>query len=422
MEEYFIFIEEAKRRDHRRLGKELDLFQINEEVGQGLIIWHPKGAMLRTIIEDWERKEHFKRGYDIVLGPQILRDHMWIRSGHMDHYKESMYFTSVEDQGYGIKPMNCLSHMMIYKSKIRSYRDLPLRYFELGTVHRHEKTGVLHGLTRVRQFTQDDAHILCTPEQLNSEIVAIADFVKYAMGIFGFEYEVELSTRPANSIGSDRDWEMATAALEQSLKDNRMVYDINEGDGAFYGPKIDIHIKDALGRTWQCGTVQLDMALPERFDLAYVASDNEKHRPIMIHRVIYGSIERFFGILIEHFAGKFPLWMAPVQATLLPINDDLAAYAQDMRLEMEAAGIRSEVDDRTESLNKKIREAQLNRIPLILTVGAKEKAAGTIAVRTLDGQVHYGLARAAFFEKVLDHIRKRRLDLDIFGPPPAQQP
>ena len=288
LEEYLIFIEEAKRRDHRQLGKELDLFQVNDEVGPGLIIWHPKGAMLRTIIEDWERKEHFKRGYDIVLGPQILRDHLWKRSGHMDNYKESMYFTEVEDQVYGIKPMNCLSHMMIYKSKIRSYRDLPLRYFELGTVHRHEKTGVLHGLTRVRQFTQDDAHILCTPEQLNSEIMAIADFVTYAMGIFGFEYEVELSTRPANSIGTDGDWEMATAALEQSLKDNRMVYDINEGDGAFYGPKIDFKLKDALKRKWQCATIQCDFTLPERFDLHYIGADGEKHRPVMLHRVILG--------------------------------------------------------------------------------------------------------------------------------------
>ncbi|HPG71076.1 MAG TPA: threonine--tRNA ligase, partial [Syntrophales bacterium] len=330
MEEYLAFIEEAKRRDHRKLGRELDLFQINEEVGPGLIIWHPKGAMLRTIIEDWERKEHFKRGYDIVLGPQILRDHMWIRSGHMDHYKESMYFTEVEDQGYGIKPMNCLSHMMIYKSKIRSYRDLPLRYFELGTVHRHEKTGVLHGLTRVRQFTQDDAHILCTPEQLNSEILAIADFVKYAMGIFGFEYEVELSTRPPNSIGSDKDWEMATAALEQSLKDNRMPYEINEGDGAFYGPKIDFKLKDALKRKWQCATIQCDFALPERFDLHFVGADGERHRPVMLHRVILGSIERFIGVLIEHYAGAFPVWLAPVQAVLLTVTDSQIPYGEEV--------------------------------------------------------------------------------------------
>jgi threonyl-tRNA synthetase len=386
MEEYFIFIEEAKRRDHRRLGKELDLFQINEEVGPGLIIWHPKGAMLRTIIEDWERREHFKRGYDIVLGPQILRDHMWIRSGHMDHYKESMYFTEVEDQGYGIKPMNCLSHMMIYKAKIRSYRDLPLRYFELGTVHRHEKTGVLHGLTRVRQFTQDDAHILCTPEQLNTEIVAIADFVKYAMGIFGFEYEVELSTRPANSIGSDRDWEMATAALEQSLKDNRMVYDINEGDGAFYGPKIDFKLKDALKRKWQCATIQCDFALPERFDLHYIGADGEKHRPVMLHRVILGSIERFIGVLIEHYAGAFPVWLAPVQAVLVTVTDSQIPYGEEVYRKLLDIGVRVEKDFKNEKLGHKIREAQLQKIPYMLVIGDKEVASGTISPRQRDGK------------------------------------
>ncbi|HNU84684.1 MAG: threonine--tRNA ligase [Pseudomonadota bacterium] len=400
MEEYLAFIEEAKRRDHRKLGRELDLFQINEEVGPGLIIWHPKGAMLRTIIEDWERKEHFKRGYDIVLGPQILRDHMWIRSGHMDHYKESMYFTEVEDQGYGIKPMNCLSHMMIYKSKIRSYRDLPLRYFELGTVHRHEKTGVLHGLTRVRQFTQDDAHILCTPEQLNSEILAIADFVKYAMGIFGFEYEVELSTRPPNSIGSDKDWEMATAALEQSLKDNRMPYEINEGDGAFYGPKIDFKLKDALKRKWQCATIQCDFALPERFDLHFVGADGERHRPVMLHRVILGSIERFIGVLIEHYAGAFPVWLAPVQAVLLTVTDSQIPYGEEVFRKMLDAGLRVERDFKNEKLGHKIRAAQLQKVPYMLVIGDKEVGSGTVSPRQRDGKNLGAMPVDAFIDLV----------------------
>ena len=400
MEEYLAFIEEAKRRDHRKLGRELDLFQINEEVGPGLIIWHPKGAMLRTIIEDWERKEHFKRGYDIVLGPQILRDHMWIRSGHMDHYKESMYFTEVEDQGYGIKPMNCLSHMMIYKSKIRSYRDLPLRYFELGTVHRHEKTGVLHGLTRVRQFTQDDAHILCTPEQLNSEILAIADFVKYAMGIFGFEYEVELSTRPPNSIGSDKDWEMATAALEQSLKDNRMPYEINEGDGAFYGPKIDFKLKDALKRKWQCATIQCDFALPERFDLHFIGADGERHRPVMLHRVILGSIERFIGVLIEHYAGAFPVWLAPVQAVLLTVTDSQIPYGEEVFRKMLDAGLRVERDFKNEKLGHKIRAAQLQKVPYMLVIGDKEVGSGTVSPRQRDGKNLGAMPVDAFIDLV----------------------
>ncbi|NPV03697.1 MAG: threonine--tRNA ligase [Syntrophaceae bacterium] len=400
MEEYLNFIEEAKRRDHRKLGRELDLFQINEEVGPGLVIWHPKGAMLRTIIEDWERKEHFKRGYDIVVGPQILRDHMWIRSGHMDHYKESMYFTEVEDQAYGIKPMNCLSHMMIYKSKIRSYRDLPLRYFELGTVHRHEKTGVLHGLTRVRQFTQDDAHILCTPDQLNAEILAIADFVKYAMGIFGFEYEVELSTRPPNSIGSDRDWEMATAALEQSLKDNRMAYDINEGDGAFYGPKIDFKLKDALKRKWQCATIQCDFALPERFDLHFVGADGERHRPVMLHRVILGSIERFIGVLIEHYAGAFPVWLSPVQAVLVTVTDNQIPYGEEVYRKLLDAGLRVERDFKNEKLGHKIRAAQLQKVPYMLVIGDREVASGTISPRQRDGRNLGAMTADAFVELV----------------------
>ncbi|HPL63347.1 MAG: threonine--tRNA ligase [Syntrophales bacterium] len=386
LEDYIRFIEEAKRRDHRRLGRELDLFQINEEVGPGLIIWHPKGALLRTIIEDWERKEHLKRGYDIVLGPQILRGDLWKKSGHFDHYREFMYFTEVEDQVYGIKPMNCLAHMMIYKSKIRSYRDLPLRYFELGTVHRHEKTGVLHGLLRVRQFTQDDAHILCRPDQLNSEIRAIAEFVSDAMKIFGFDYEVELSTRPAKSIGSDEDWEMATSALEQSLKDNRIPYDINVGDGAFYGPKIDFKLKDALKRKWQCATIQCDFTLPERFDLAYIGADGEKHRPVMLHRVILGAIERFMGVLIEHYTGAFPVWLSPVQAILLTVTDKHIPYGEEVYRKLADAGIRVEKDFRNEKLGFKVREAQLQKIPYMLVVGDKEMEGKGISPRQRDGK------------------------------------
>ncbi len=386
LKEYLNFLEEAKRRDHRRLGKELDLFQINDEVGPGLVIFHPKGALLRTIIEDWERKEHLKRGYDIVQGPQILRGDLWKKSGHFDHYREFMYFTEVEGQLYGIKPMNCIAHMMIYKSKIRSYRDLPLRYFELGTVHRHEKTGVLHGLLRVRQFTQDDAHILCTPDQLNSEIRAIADFVGYAMKIFGFDYEVELSTRPEKSIGSDEDWNMATAALEASLKDSRMAYEVNVGDGAFYGPKIDFKLKDALKRKWQCATIQCDFTLPERFDLSYIGPDGEKHRPVMLHRVILGAIERFMGVLIEHYAGAFPLWLSPVQAVLMTVTDNQIPYGENVYLQLLDAGVRVERDFRNEKLGYKIREAQMQKVPFMLVIGDKEVESSKVSPRQRDGK------------------------------------
>ncbi len=386
LDEHLRLLEEAKKRDHRRLGRELDLFQLNDEAGPGLVIWHPKGALLRTIIEDWERKEHLKRGYDIVIGPQILKVDLWKRSGHFDHYRENMYFTEVDEQTYGIKPMNCLSHMLIYKSKIRSYRDLPLRYFELGTVHRHEKAGVLHGLMRVRQFTQDDAHILCMPEQLNSEIRAIADFVGYAMGIFGFEYEVELSTRPENSIGSDGDWELATSALEGALKDNGMTYEVNAGDGAFYGPKIDFKLKDALKRKWQCATIQCDFTLPERFDLSYIGEDGEKHRPVMLHRVILGAIERFMGVLIEHHAGAFPLWLSPVQAVLVTVTDAQIPYGKEVRDRLLAAGIRAEGDFRNEKLGYKIREAQMQKTPFMLVIGDREVTSGQVSPRQRDGQ------------------------------------
>jgi threonyl-tRNA synthetase len=384
--EYLHIVEEAKKRDHRKLGKELDLFQMNDEAGPGLIIFHPKGARLRNIIEDWERKEHLKRGYEMVIGPQILKADLWKRSGHFDHYRESMYFTEVEDQTYGIKPMNCLAHMLIYKSKIRSYRDLPLRYFELGTVHRHEKTGVLHGLMRARQFTQDDAHILCTPEQLNGEITAIADFVSYAMQVFGFDYDVEFSTRPEKSIGSDEEWEMATAALEGALKINKIEHEVNEGDGAFYGPKIDFKLKDALKRKWQCATIQCDFTLPERFDLSYIGADGEKHRPVMLHRVILGAIERFMGVLIEHHAGAFPVWLSPVQAVLMTVTDKHIPYGEKVYNDLIEAGIRAERDFRNEKLGYKIREAQMQKVPYMLVIGDREMESNKVSPRERSGK------------------------------------
>ena len=383
---YLNKLEEARKRDHRRIGRELDLFSFSEEAGAGLVIWHPKGALLRTLLEDFERREHLRRGYDIVMGPQILRTDLWKTSGHFDNYRENMYFTDVDGQGYGLKPMNCLAHMLIYKSRQRSYRDLPIRYFELGTVHRHEKSGVLHGLLRVRGFTQDDAHILCTPEQLDMEIKRVLEFVRDVMGIFGFEYEVEISTRPEKSIGSEEDWERATRALMNALKDLKLPHDINEGDGAFYGPKIDIKLKDALDRRWQCATIQCDFTLPERFDLTYVGKDGEKHRPVMLHRVILGAIERFIGVLIEHYAGNFPLWLSPVQAVVINVTDHQAEYAKSVTDTLRAAGVRVQSDLRNEKLGFKIREAQVEKIPYMLVVGDKEMADGTVAPRFRTGK------------------------------------
>ncbi len=381
LKRYLELLEEAKRRDHRKLGKELDLFSISDEAGPGMIIWHPKGAMLRYLIEEFERKEHLKRGYQMVVGPQILKRELWEKSGHFDNYRENMYFTTVDEIDYGIKPMNCLSHMIIYKSKIRSYRDLPIRYFELGTVHRHEKSGVLHGLLRVRQFTQDDAHILCTPDQLNSEILGIINFVKDVMGIFGFDYTMELSTRPEKSIGSDEDWERATTALEKALQALELPYEVNEGDGAFYGPKIDIKLTDALARSWQCATIQCDFTLPERFGLTYVDADGSRKRPVMIHRVVLGAIERFLGVLIEHYSGAFPLWLAPVQVMVLTITDRTDSYAVEIAETLKEQDIRVEIDLRNEKIGFKIREARNEKIPYMVILGDKELENRNIAVR-----------------------------------------
>lgn len=380
LKKYLNMLEEAKRRDHRKLGVQLDLFSFSDEVGPGMPIFHPKGALIRTILEDFEIKEHLKRGYELVRGPQLLRKKLWEKSGHYDNYRENMYFTKIDDQEYGLKPMNCLAHMLIYKSKIRSYRDLPIRYFELGKVNRHEKSGVLHGLLRVREFTQDDAHIICRPDQLLDEIIGILKFVQDIMGLFGFEYEVEISTRPEKSIGTDEDWDRATNALKQALEHIGLEYDICPGEGAFYGPKIDIKLKDALNRKWQCATIQCDFTLPNRFDLTYVGEDGQRHRPVMLHRVILGAIERFLGVLIEHYAGAFPTWLAPVQARILNITDEQLEYVNKVFNELKKAGIRVEKDIRNEKLSLKIREAQLEKIPFILVVGNKEMEEDTVNV------------------------------------------
>jgi threonyl-tRNA synthetase len=400
LEEYLHMLEEARKRDHRKLGRELDLFSIHEEAGPGLVIYHPKGAMLRTILEDFEKKEHLKRGYQIVIGPQLLRLDLWKRSGHFENYRDKMYFTKVEGAEYGIKPMNCLAHMLIYKSQIRSYRDLPLRYFELGTVHRHEQSGELHGLLRVREFTQDDAHILCRPDQLNDEICAIIDFVDDVMKIFGFEYEMELSTRPEKSIGADEDWERATQALLLALKGRNLFFEINEGEGAFYGPKIDVKLKDALNRRWQCATIQVDFAMPERFDLTYVGSDGERHRPVMLHRVILGAMERFIGVLIEHYAGAFPVWLAPVQAILLTVTERHHAYAEKVSRQLIRKGIRIERDFRNEKLGFKIREAQIQKIPYMLVIGNMEEKEETISLRKRSGETIKAMQVEEFINQV----------------------
>ena len=380
LDEYLQRLEEAKKRDHRKLGKELDLFSLHEE-GPGFPFFHPKGMILRNTLEDFWRKEHYKRGYQEIKTPIILNRDLWIRSGHWDHYRENMYFTKIDGEDYAIKPMNCPGSMILYKRKIHSYRDLPLRVAELGLVHRHELSGVLHGLMRVRCFTQDDAHIFMLPEQIKDEILGVIDLVDYFYGIFGFKYHVELSTRPENSMGSDEDWERATNALKEALEAKGLEYKINEGDGAFYGPKIDFHLEDSIGRTWQCGTIQLDFQMPERFDLTYVGPDGEKHRPVMIHRVVFGSIERFIGILIEHFAGAFPTWLAPVQVRVLTVTDRANAYAEQVAARLSDADIRVETDLRNEKIGYKVREAQLEKIPYMLVLGDKEQENGTVAVR-----------------------------------------
>ncbi|MCU0591554.1 MAG: threonine--tRNA ligase [Desulfobacterales bacterium] len=414
LEAYLHFLEEAKRRNHRKIGLALDLFSFHDEA-PGMPFFHPRGMVVWNALLDYWRSEHRAAGYVETKTPIILNRALWERSGHWANYRENMYTTSIDETEYAIKPMNCPGGMLLYNRKPHSYRDLPLRASEIGLVHRHELSGVLSGLFRVRAFHQDDAHIFMTPDQIEQEILGVLRLVERIYGTFGLGFHLELSTRPKKSIGTDEQWELATGGLKSALNAYGQDYKLNEGDGAFYGPKIDVHIKDALNRTWQCGTIQLDMSLPERFNLHFVDRDNERKRPIMIHRVIYGSIERFLGILVEHFAGRFPLWMAPVQGILLPMNDDLAAYAEEVRMHFEAAGLRIEVDSRTESLNRKVREAQLNQVPLTLTIGPKEKESGTLAVRTLDGKVAYGIAQERFVDAVRDHVQRRALAFEGFG-------
>ena len=408
LQEYLTKIEEAKKRDHRKLGKDLDLYSIHDEVGPGLVFYHPKGALLRMIIEDYEKKEHLKRGYQIVMGPHILKSDIWITSGHYEYYKDNMYIFKVDGEEYAIKPMNCPAHMLIYKSKMRSYRDLPIRYFELGNVYRREKTGVLHGLLRVRGFTQDDAHIFCLPCQLEQEIVKVIDFVIDTMKVFGFhDYKIGLSTRPPKSIGTNEVWAQATSALKKALELKGMSYEINEGEGAFYGPKIDIMVRDALGRPWQCATVQCDFALPERFDLTYISSDGKKERPVMLHRVILGSMERFIGTLIEHYAGAFPVWLAPVQALVIPITDRSHDYADSIFKLLQDENIRVEVDKRNEKLQYKIREGELNKVPYMLIIGDKEKEAGTVSLRARKEGDKGGVKIEDFLRNINEEIKNR---------------
>ncbi len=381
LKEYLDRLEEAKKRDHRKLGKELDLFSIHEE-GPGFPFFHPKGMVVRNELENFWRKEHIRRGYEEIKTPIILNRDLWVRSGHWDHYKKNMYFTKIDEGDYAVKPMNCPGGMLTYKRRIYSYRDLPVKMAELGLVHRHELSGVLHGLMRVRCFTQDDAHIFMLPEQIKDEIIKVIDLVDYIYSLFGFKYRVELSTRPEDAMGSVEDWDRATAALREALEEIGLDYKVNKGDGAFYGPKIDFHLEDSLGRSWQCGTIQLDFQMPERFDLTYVGPDGEKHRPVMIHRAIFGSLERFIAILIEHFAGAFPTWLAPVQVKLLSITDRSNEFIKQLHSEFIDSEIRSEMDLRNEKVGFKIREAQLEKVPYMLIVGDKELENGTVAVRS----------------------------------------
>jgi len=412
LNKYLNFLEEAKKRDHRKIGQQLDLFSFHEE-GAGMPFFHANGMVLWNQLLEYWREEHEKAGYVETKTPVMLTKDLWIKSGHWENYRENMYTSVIEDYEYAIKPMNCPGGMILFKSKQFSYRDLPYRAGEIGLVHRHEASGVLSGLFRVRAFHQDDAHIFMTPDQIENEILGVLNLLDKMYSTFGLNFHLELSTRPEKSIGTDEQWEMATNGLKNALEKYGREFKINEGDGAFYGPKIDVHIEDALERTWQCGTVQLDMSLPERFDLSYIGQSNEKLRPIMIHRVIYGSIERFLGILTEHFAGRFPLWLAPVQAVLLPVNDALIPEAEKIAALLKENKIRAKTDDRSESLKRKVRDAQLSQIPLILTIGEKEVNEKTFSVRTLEGKVKMGINQAEFIEKIKEQIKSRALTLEI---------
>ena len=407
LEEYLTRLEEAKKRDHRKLGKELGLFALMEE-GPGFPFFLPKGMVLKNTLIDYWRQIHTREGYVEISTPMMLTRSLWETSGHWDHYKENMYTTVIDDTDFAIKPMNCPGGMLVYKSAPHSYRDLPIRMGELGLVHRYEKSGTLHGLMRVRCFTQDDAHIFMTKEQVTDEIKGVVRLIDEVYSLFGFKYHVELSTRPENSIGSDEDWEMATDSLRKALDEMNLAYIVNEGDGAFYGPKIDFHLEDSIGRTWQCGTIQLDFQLPQRFEAEYTGTDGEKHRPIMIHRVVFGSIERFIGILIEHYAGKFPAWLAPVQVKVLPISDKNSEYAGRVYQELKKNGIRCELDSRPEKIGYEIREAQLEKVPYMVITGAKEEAEGTISVRYRDSGDNVTMSLQEFTDMLKDEIENRK--------------
>lgn len=407
LEEYLNMLEEAKKRDHKKLGKELELFMITGE-GPGFPFFLPKGMVLRNVLEDYWRKIHTLNGYQEVKTPVMLNEELWHRSGHWDHYKDNMYTTKIDEQDFALKPMNCPGGMLVYKSKMHSYKDLPIRMGELGLVHRHEKSGQLNGLFRVRCFTQDDAHIFCLPEQIESEIIDLMHLINQVYSLFGFTYTVELSTRPEDSMGSDEDWTTAENALRKALEHENMEYVVNEGDGAFYGPKIDFHIKDSLGRDWQCGTIQLDFQMPERFDLNYIGQDGEKHRPVMLHRVVFGSIERFIGVLIEHYAGAFPTWLAPVQVKILTISDKQKEYADELVKQFMKEGIRAELDDREEKIGYKIREAQLQKIPYMLIIGEKEVEANAVGVRARkEGDIGQ-MPVKEFISKIKEEIEEKK--------------
>lgn len=406
LDEYLTMLEEARKRDHRKLGKELDLYSILEE-GPGFPFFHPKGMILRNILEDFWRKEHRKNGYLEIKTPIVLNEELWHRSGHWDKYKENMYFTKIDEADFALKPMNCPGGMLMYMREMHSYRDLPLRMGELGLVHRHELAGALHGLMRVRCFTQDDAHIFMMPSQMKDEIIGVAKMIDSFYSLFGFRYHMELSTRPEKFIGSIETWDAATDVLREALDALGKPYKINEGDGAFYGPKIDFHLRDSIGRTWQCGTIQLDMQMPERFDLTYIGADGEKHRPVMIHRVIFGSIERFIAILTEHFAGAFPVWLAPVQVKIMPVSEKQNAYAEALGSRFEELDIRTEVDLRNEKIGYKIREAQLQKIPYMLVVGDKELESGSVSVRDRKEGDKGSVKVEAFISQLQEEIAKK---------------
>ena len=408
MDAHLAKLEEIKRRDHRKLGKELDLISIQEDIGPGLVLWHPKGALIRLLIENFWREQHLRHGYELVYSPHVARLDLWKTSGHVDYYRENMFVPmKVEASEYQLKPMNCPFHIMIYKSHLRSYRDLPIRYGELGTVYRYERTGVLHGLLRVRGFTQDDAHLFCRPDQIESEVSHVLDFTFFMMKTFGFsDFEVYLSTRPEKAVGSEERWAQATDALEAALKGRGVAYEVDPGEGVFYGPKIDIKIKDMLGRSWQCSTVQVDFNNPERFELAYTGEDGKPHQPIMIHRALLGSIERFFGILVEHYAGAFPTWLAPVQARVLPITDKQREYADAVVKQLVTKGFRAEADTRNEKIGLKIREAEKSKIPYMLVVGEREMEAGTLSVRGRSGANLGTLPIAGLIDLIAGDIAK----------------